>query len=247
MKRRFWIGCIALTALILAAVLWLSGLGVSKMERLEGRIRNEVSRAAEEEGSAEYVCPVDFESLRAVNSDVYGWLYIKGTEVSGPLLQRQGDSAYYASHNSAGKEDPNGALFTDSAYSGLDLQDPATVVYGKSTGLKSPLGALQTTFSSGSALEQYGEIIIYLPEEEARYTVFAALPYGNYDLPYYFNFGNEERFQAFLDSVNSVRTLDTRWNRDVEVSARDQLLILSTTRSGNTNQSYLVLAKRTSR
>lgn len=245
MKRQFWIGCIALTALILAAVLWMSGLGVSKMERLEDKIRDEVRQAAAEDASGEYVCPVDFESLRAINGDIYGWLYIKNTEISGPLLQRQGNSAYYASHNSAGEEDPNGALFTDSAYSGLDLQDPATVVYGKSAGLKSLFGSLQTTYSSGSALEQYAEIIVYLPREEARYTVFAAMPYGNYDLPYYFNFENQERFQAFLDSVNSVRTLDTHWNRNVEVSTVDQLLILSTTRSGNPNQSYLVLAKRT--
>ena len=95
-----------------------------------------------------------------------------------------------------------------------------------------------------AGLEEYKEIIIYLPEQELRYEVFAAAPFRNYHLLYYFNFGNEKRYQAFLQTVDSVRSIDANRNKNITVTPGDSLLILSTTRLGNSDMSYLVLAKR---
>lgn len=106
----------------------------------------------------------------------------------------------------------------------------------------------------GEALAQIGDRRVRMlerrcrmllePEEGLRYEVFAATPFRNYHLLHYFNFGNETRHRAFLQAVDSVRTMDANRNKGVAVTPGDPLLILSTTRAGSSSMSYLVLAKR---
>lgn len=83
-----------------------------------------------------------------------------------------------------------------------------------------------------------------MPEEAFRYEVFAAVPFRNCHLLHYFNFANETRYRAFLQTVDSVRTIDANRNPDIAVTPGEALLILSTTRLGSSNMSYLVPAKR---
>lgn len=190
--------------------------------------------------------PVDFEALQKENRDIYAWLYIPGTSINEPLVQMEGDSNYYLSHNSSGKKDTAGALFTESVYNHRDFSDPAVVVYGKNSLENRLFGELQKTYSSPEGLEAYSEIIIYLPEESLRFQVFAASPFRGYHLLHYFKFSNEKRYRAFLQAIDSVKTIDANRNREVEVSPGDPLLILSTTRRGDPSKCYLVLAKRIS-
>lgn len=239
MKRKIWIGGVIAVALILCAAvsLWPAG------DRTIETVRVEVVRATQ--GTDVDVCPVDFAALQKENPDIYAWLYIPGTEINEPLLQRDGDSSYYLTHDSMGHKDESGALFTESAYNQIDFTDSATVIYGKNSKSKRLFGSLQAVYSSAQALKDYSEVFVYLPGETLRYEVFAAAPFRSYHLLHYFNFSNENRFRAFLQAMDSVKTIDANRNRDVPVTPGDQLLILSTTRTGDPNKCYLVLAKRT--
>lgn len=239
MKGRFWVGAAAAAALLVlcAAVLLLP------KNRVIEQARAAVEKAAPSENGS-YRCPVDFAALQAANRDIYAWLYIPGAGVNEPLVQREDDSYYYLTHDSAGKEDPSGALFTEAAYNRKNFSDPAVVIYGKNTTQDRLFDGLQAAYSSPSGLEECKEVIIYLPEEELRYEAFAAAPFRNYHLLHYFDFANETRYRAFLQTVDSVRTIDANRNRDVAVAPGDPLLILSTTRIGHSTMSYLVLAKR---
>ena len=51
-------------------------------------------------------------------------------------------------------------------------------------------------------------------------------------------------FEAFLEQVMSVRSINASIDGEAEVTAEDQLLILSTCLRGDSKQRYLVLAKR---
>ncbi len=42
-----------------------------------------------------YVSPIDFDSLKAVNEDIYAWLEIPGTDISYPILQHPTEDEYY--------------------------------------------------------------------------------------------------------------------------------------------------------
>jgi len=194
---------------------------------------------------APYVSPVDFEALWAMNPDIYAWLYVPGTEVNYPILQRAGDDAFYLSHNSEGKSSKLGAIFTEETYTPKDFSQPVTVVYGHNTHSGEMLGSLQPTYSAQGGLESHRDVIVYLPEGELHYEVFAAVPHDMRHLMYYHDFANPEVFQKFLDKVLSVRSINASVDRSAAAAVGDQVLILATCLRGDAHQRYLVLAKRT--
>ena len=189
-----------------------------------------------------YVSPIDFEALQGQNPDIYGWLRIPNTEFDFPLVQRQGDDSFYLTHNSDGEEDPAGAIFTESAYNSADMEDPVTVAYGHQMIAGTMFGKLQETYSQENALEDYGEIIVYLPEKELHYQVFAAVPYDNRHILYNYDCTDSRRFNAFLNSIYEVREIGAQFASGVTVSTDDKVLVLSTCLAGNSQRRYLVLA-----
>ena len=189
-----------------------------------------------------YVSPIDFASLQEQNPDVYGWLRIPNTEFDFPLVQREGDDSFYLTHNSGGEEDSAGAIFTESAYNSTDMEDPVTVAYGHQMHAGTMFGKLQETYSQENALEDYGEVIVYLPEKELHYQVFAAVPYDNRHILYNYDCTDSRRFNAFLNSIYEVREIGAQFASGVTVSTDDKVLVLSTCLAGNSQRRYLVLA-----
>lgn len=188
------------------------------------------------------VSPIDFASLQGANPDIYGWLEIPGTEFDFPLVQRQGDDSFYLTHDSDGNESSAGAIFTESAYNSTTMEDPVTVAYGHQMHAGTMFGKLQETYSQENALEDYGEVIVYLPEKELHYQVFAAVPYDNRHILYNYECTDSRRFNAFLNSIYEVREIGAQFNSGVTVSTDDKVLVLSTCLAGNSQRRYLVLA-----
>lgn len=246
MKRgRIILSGAALIVLAFLTALFLPRVGQFQAAAAESKARASVAVGQESQGGEGYVSPIDFEALQKHNGDIYAWLCIPGTEISEPLLQHKEDDQYYLSHNSIGAMTDSGALFTEGKYNSKEFNDPATVIYGKNTWTNRLFSGLQAAFSSNSGFQEHREVIVYLPRQEIHYTVFAAVPFRNYHLLHYFSFKNENRYRMFLEIVDSIRTVDAHRDQSVEVTPEDQLLILSTNRTGSSNTCYLVLAKRT--
>ena len=188
--------------------------------------------------------PIDFATLQEANPDIYGWLRIPGTEFDFPLVQREGDDSFYLTHDSDGAENPAGAIFTESAYNSTTMDDPITVAYGHQMHAGTMFGRLQETYSQENALEDYGEIIVYLPDKEYHYQVFAAVPYDNRHILYNYDGSDPRRVTAFLNSIYQVREIGAQFNENVPVSNDDKFLVLSTCLAGNSERRYLVLAVR---
>ena len=189
-----------------------------------------------------YVSPIDFASLQAQNPDIYGWLRIPGTEFDFPLVQRQGDDSFYLTHDSDGNDSSAGAIFTESAYTSPAMEDPVTVASGHQLHAGTMFGTLQETYSQENALDDYGEVIVYLPEKELHYQVFAAVPYANRHILYNYDCTDSRRFNAFLNSIYEVREIGAQFASGVTVSTGDKVLVLSTCLAGNSQRRYLVLA-----
>lgn len=240
------LGVAALLVLGFLGALFLPRIGQFRAARVEAAVRSKVAQAERPEQTSGdgYVSPVDFTALQEQNSDIYAWLYVPGAGISEPILQREGDSQYYLSYSSIGSMDDAGALFTENEYNSRNFSDPATVIYGKDGRSGRLFSPLQESFSSDAEIAENGEVVVYLPEEEIHYQVFAAVPFRNYHLLHYFSFKNPGRYQMFLEIVDSIRTVDAHRDQSVEVTPEDQMLILSTTRKGTRNTCYLVLAKR---
>ncbi|MCD8068329.1 MAG: class B sortase [Lachnospiraceae bacterium] len=199
----------------------------------------ETVKETEEE---DYESPIDFVSLQEINEDVYAWIDIPGTEISYPILQHPTDEEYYLKRDIEGNYDSNGSIFSQASYNTNDMTDPVTVFYGHNMKSGAMFGNLEETYSDAEKFAEYNEIVIYLPEEELHYQIFAAVPYSNIHILDYYNMNNENRFETFIDTIWSARGFGVNLDESVDVSWGDRIIVLSTCQSGGSTR-YLVLAK----
>ena len=147
-----------------------------------------------------YVSPIDFASLQERCPDIYAWLEIPDTDISYPVAQNA-DDTWYLTRDIDGNYSSDGTLFTESAYNGTDLTDPATVIYGHRMNSGAMFGTLQKTYSDPESFEAHREIVLYLPDQEIHATVFAAVPYDNRHILYNYDFDDQRMTRLFLNSV----------------------------------------------
>lgn len=192
-----------------------------------------------------YKCPVDFGSLQALNEDIYGWLYIPGTEINYPVLQSQsGDQDYYLTHTIDRQEDGNGCLYTQYRYNRAGFQDPVTIIYGHSRYSTDSFWSLQKTYIENGAFEKFSEIIIYTPDQEFRYRVFGSTEYSNVHILHEYQcFSDPSQISVFFNNLQHYHTMSHQFDKSVTVKENDRLLILSTGLNQNQEKRYLVLAK----
>lgn len=250
-------GLLLAAAVLLGAVIFLNAapknsvemkVRAAVLEQAESRKHQDAAQDTEAAGASEpeaYESPVDFDSLREMNPDIYAWLYIPETDINYPILQSgSGDDEFYLDHDSTGKSSRDGSIFTQGAYNAKDFSDPVTLVYGHHMRSGAMFGNLQEIYSAQDGLEEHREILVYLPDRELRYQVFAAVPHDMRHILYYNDFSDPDVFQVFLEQTLSVRSINARVDDETEVTAADQLLILSTCLRGDSKQRFLVLAKK---
>lgn len=245
-------GLLALICLLCLALFLLPMEGRSSetekkvQETLEASAKG-LPGGTQPEETGEYSSPVDFESLRQVNPDIYAWIYIPDTTINYPVLQHASEDDYYLRRNSFGDYDRAGSIYSQVSYNSTDFNDPVTVLYGHNMSSGTMFHPLQEIYSSAEGMEEYPNILIYLPDEERRYTVFAAVPYSTYHLLYNLDFSDAHIYEAFLETVGNVRAMEAHFNSSIAVTPSDRMLILSTCLNHNPNKRYLVLAKEETR
>ena len=130
-----------------------------------------------------YESPIDFASFREQNDHIYAWIDIPGSSVSQPVLQHPTDKDFYNRRDLDKNYSVYGCIFTEVDYNSTDFNDPVTVLYGHHTSNGLMFGDLQKIYKDN--ITECDEIVVYLPEKELRYKVFAALVYSDHHLLYY--------------------------------------------------------------
>lgn len=181
--------------------------------------------------------PIDFASLQKVNDEIYAWIRIPGTKVDYPILQRASDDTYYLNHTVEGRQGYPGSIYTESL-NRKNFMDRNTVIYGHNMKNGTMFGKLKN-YKDASYMKEHSTILIYTPEHIYTYEVFAAITYDNSHLLYSFDFTEESGMQEFLDSIASVRNMSSYINKEVEVTASDRIITLSTC-VGNRSKRLLV-------
>lgn len=195
------------------------------------------------EPSAPYDSPVDFKTLQERCGDIYAWLDIPGADISYPIAQSPTDDTFYLTHSIDGKEDQNGTLYTEHAYNSRTFSDPVTIIYGHNMRSGAMFGYLQEQFSDPEWFASHEEIIVYQPERELHYRVFAAVPYGTkHILHKYRCFRDPSSMTEFLEVIYHIRKFGTNYREDCTVMQDDRILILSTCLPRSADGRYLVLA-----
>ena len=189
-----------------------------------------------------YDSPVDFISLKKRNPDIYAWLDIPGSEISLPVLRREGENDYYINRDLDGRYSARGSLYTQSYWNGNDFSDECTVIYGHAALSGAMFGTLQEFYSDPDNFRDHNELIIYMPNREIHYRVFAAVPYDNRHILDSFTFSFVGNYQLFIESVYSIKAIGANVDEDCEFNYTDRMLILSTCLRGNSNKRFLVCA-----
>ena len=213
-------------------------------EELRETVKTET--AAEETEDAELPekepveVPVDFESLKTYNPDIYAWITIPGTQVDYPVVQRPGDNSYYLTHNTDGEESPEGAIFTED-YNSTDFTDPNTILYGHNMKNGSMFRSLHD-YMDRSFFDENREVLIYLPDKILHYEIFAAYLYDSRHLMLSYDFDDPDVFAAYLEEIRGIRDMNSFVDTSVEVSGEDRIITLSTCYKGLDDRRYLVQA-----
>ncbi len=191
-----------------------------------------------------YVSPVDFAGLKKTSEDVHAWLTIPKTDISYPVAQSQINDAFYLKRALDGSYSINGTLFTEHLYNSTDFEDPVTAIYGHDMKSGAMFGLLQECYSDKASFQEHREIIVYCPDKELHYEVFAAVPYSKRHILHYYNsFKEKETVDEFLEEVYNVRAFGANFASDIEAGSEDKLLILSTCLKGDISRRYLVIAR----
>lgn len=190
-----------------------------------------------------YDSPVEFEALWERCADIYAWLDIPGSDISYPVAQSQTDDTFYLTHSIDGKKDQNGTLFTEHAYNSRTFSDPVTIIYGHNMRSGAMFGFLQEQFSVKQWFDEHEEIIVYQPERELHYRVFAAVPYSTKHILYQYRcFREPSALAEFLDVIYTTRKFGTNYNENCRATQEDNVLVLSTCLPRSSDGRYLVLA-----
>lgn len=184
--------------------------------------------------------PVDFAALQEMNPDIYAWIRIEGTEIDYPVVQSAEDDAYYLNHTVEGKEGYPGSIYSES-FNRKDFTDFNTILYGHNMKDGSMFQNLHR-YQDSSYMEEHPTVIIYTPDQVLHYRIFAAVTYSDVHLAKAFDYETETGRQAFLDSVRNTRNMSDAVDADVEVTADDKVLTLSTCIGGQPESRLLVEA-----
>lgn len=190
----------------------------------------------------EYVSPVDFTSLQAVNPDIIGWLYMEDPEISLPVLRNPEDDSIYLYHDAEGNYNREGSLFVEHQYNSDDFSDPCTIIYGHRMSNGSMFGTLQATCQEDSFFDTPQYITIYTPDGQKTYQIFAITSYDSSHILLNYDFTDPEQYESFIDGIYSNNAVGFTHIDDLRPSPDDEILILSSCLWGDRTSRFLVLA-----
>ena len=207
-----------------------------------------------------YTSPIDWESLWKKNKDIYAWIEIPVSDedvkagnvittvdsvtgegqafISLPVVQNANDDTIYMDRNPYGEYDGYGALFTEHVYNSDDFTDVMTMIYGHRNEYN--FGNLQAQYSTADGFAACSTIMIYLPDREIPFKVWAAVPYSSDHILYYTDFTNDGYYAGFVRNVKAITSLSAKFDDEVIFETGDQLIGLSTCLMGNRKNRYIV-------
>lgn len=193
-------------------------------KEIENKLANAVIIEQESENK-EY--NINFEELKAINSETIGWLKVNGTDIEYAVVKTKNNS-YYLNHNFESKYNIAGWIFADykNNFNGTDKN---IVIYGHNRKDGSMFGTLKNILKEEWYSNEENLIIDFITEkEQAKYQVFSVYKIKNED--YYINTEfKENEFSTF------IKTLKNRSIKDfeIEITENDSILTLSTCADNN--------------
>jgi len=166
---------------------------------------------------------INFVELSDSNPDIMGWLEIPGTKVDYPVVTTY-DNEFYLDHDFFGNRDHRGTIFAD-IRNNMNWEDPFVVLYGHNNKDGSMFSSIRN-YRNENFFNENKRIIIYTPDGQLEYKVFAAYLRDDEHLLGTRNFKNPVAMRVYLDEMQSVADEDAIIDLSY-VNEKDSILALS--------------------
>lgn len=228
-KKTIWIIVlvICLGVVIASAGYFINSYFESKkIENLRDHVLVSSEQETGDKKDNKVAVPVDFDKLERVNPDIYAWISIPEVDVDYPILQSDSDNGFYLNHTVNGKQSVYGSIYTED-YNNKDFSDFNTLVYGHNMKNGTMFGSLKK-YRDAEFFNKNRFITVYLPGRILKYEIFAAYTWDNKHVLLTRNFDNAENRATYLEEIFAVRDMNSQIKRDIDVSADDKIITLST-------------------
>lgn len=197
-------------------------MGYEKSNKLYAELNNE-NLEYQDTSDWKDMIDVDFSNLTKINSDVAGWIYVEGTDISYPIMYSGDDETYL--RTTINKEHATaGSIFLE-GYNLPDFSDSHSIVYGHNMRNLSMFGSLKLYKENEDYYDSHRYFQIITPKAKMRFEIFSYFDTEPaswvYTVPYYDN----QEFADYIDELisHSYIKLD---NYDIDSS--DKVVTLST-------------------
>ncbi len=179
-----------------------------------------------------------FEELREMNPEVMGWLRVNDTSINYPLLQAR-DNQKYVSTDVEGNYSISGAIFLDYR-ANPDFSDFNNVVYGHHMEKNRMFGDIGL-FTQKDYFDSHPYGNLFFDGKDHGIEFFAYVQVDAYDEIFDPCEENPESYQVYLDRIWEI----AMYTREMDVTADDNLVLLSTCTTAITNGRNILIGRLT--
>jgi len=201
-----------------------------------------------------YINSPEAEYWISQNSDYVGYIYIDGTRIDYPIVQKttEEQKEYYLTRNFLGQDAKAGSIFLDYRCSmGGDTQSTNMIIYGHNMQDESMFGQLKKYKDVDGYYSEHPIIQISSRYETSLYKIFSVFienvdPDNDEQFEYYnkIAFNSEDEFYEYANDCKKRSLI----SNNVDVTYGDKLITLSTCTSasvfGNSGDGRLVVVAR---
>lgn len=170
--------------------------------------------------------PVNFDTLKKTNKDIYSWIYIPDTNINYPVLQSSKDDNFYLDHDTDKNYSFAGSIYSQFA-NRRDYTDRVTVLYGHNMKNGSMFADLHK-FENTEFFKKHQYMYIYTEDRKLTYEIYSAYSYDNRHIMNSFDFSYDDVFKKFLDDSLNPRSVLYNVREGVELDIDDKVVVLST-------------------
>ncbi|MCL2200338.1 MAG: class B sortase [Oscillospiraceae bacterium] len=179
-----------------------------------------------------------FKELQAINSDVFAWLTVYGTNIDYPVVQGA-DNIKYVNTSAEGRHSLSGAIFLDYR-SRADFSDFSSILYGHHMEAAAMFGEIGL-FSAWDYFDARKYGTLYFDGQEHGLEFFAFVHADAYDNSVFrVRVTGEDEQEAYLGLLMEM-AMHTR--KDVSVTIDDRIVLLSTCSADSTNGRDILIGK----
>lgn len=177
---------------------------------------------------------VDFNSLKAVNSDITAWIISDGTQISYPIVtcDSEDDYRYYISHLFNGVRNKLGTLFFDTR--NIPFKENNTIIYGHNM-LNGTMFSSLLNYRKQSYYNKHPAMKLYTPEGNYKILVFSGYMTTAKSAVYILNLTGD----AFAEYIKKA-VVGSDFKTEVSVGAEDRIITLSTCDNQTSEKRYVI-------